>query len=92
MRISIGHWSVEARHLVLDGAQAEDKRKLYRGSAPEVLSILWPLAGNLISMQAKLHEESAKSVMNIMKMMHMRPDYLKAILTPRPKKAGSTEV
>jgi hypothetical protein len=92
MEISIGHWTVETRHSTLDGAQAEDECEdeceVYRGNAPEVLSILRKLVGNLIYIQTKLHNESTKSVM---KMMHLCPDYLKAILTLHPKKVGSTE-
>jgi hypothetical protein len=87
LEVIIKHWSVETLHGVLDNSLNEDKCKIYRDNAPEILSIFRKLAVNIIIPYARFYPDvSYVSVLNLLK-LHI--EFLDEVLTKDSKAVGS---
>jgi predicted transposase YbfD/YdcC len=83
LEISSQHWKVETMHSILDDteAYAEDKCKIYRGNAPEILSFFRKLALNfLICLNKKPTDSVRESLALFKRSFH----YLYNVLTKKP--------
>jgi predicted transposase YbfD/YdcC len=83
LEISIQHWKVETMHSILDDteAYAEDKCKIYRGNAPEILSFFRKLALNFVIC---LNKKPTDSVREILALFKRSFHYLYNVLTKKP--------
>jgi hypothetical protein len=77
-------------HGYLDDSEtfAEDKCKIYRGNAAEILSVLRKLALNFIIPIKKIHDyvpSVKESVRTIIDLLNRSTAYLMEVLTKRPK-------
>jgi predicted transposase YbfD/YdcC len=78
---AVGHWSVETMHQSLDVAYMEDKCKVSRGNAPEILSIFRKLGLNLMNSQSVLGDMSKGE---LLKQLFINWEFLIDLLTKEP--------
>jgi predicted transposase YbfD/YdcC len=90
LAITIGHWALETLPGYLDDSQtfAEDRRKIHRENAAEILSVLRKLALNFIIPIKQLYDYAPsvkESVRTIIDLVNRSTDFLMEVLTKKPK-------
>jgi hypothetical protein len=78
-------------HRILDDTEcfAEDKCKIYRGNAPEILSMIRKLSINVLATLDDFIEK--ESVRTIIKVFYQCLPYLETVLTKKPKDVDSAK-